>query len=228
MKTIDLSHPIHPEIPVYPGTEPPQITPANSIERDGFAEILISMYSHTATHIDAPCHLLPHGKSLDQFPAGHFIGTAVVIDLRSRTTPEIALKHITLFAEQLNGVDFVLLNTGWSVHWGKANYFEGYPYLSEEAADWLSSFPLRGVGIDTISIDPLDSPDLPAHRQLLGNDFIIIENLTNLQAVSSRCTFSCLPLPVRGADGSPVRAVAIENCGDSETNRGEHDHDQLF
>ncbi|PLX89418.1 MAG: hypothetical protein C0619_11100 [Desulfuromonas sp.] len=56
MKTIDLSHPIHPDIPVYPGTEPPQISPANSIDRDGFAEIRISMYSHTATHIDAPCH----------------------------------------------------------------------------------------------------------------------------------------------------------------------------
>lgn len=211
MKTIDLSHPIHPDIPVYPGTEPPQISPANSIDRDGFAEIRISMYSHTATHIDAPCHLLPQGRSLDQFPAGHFIGTAVVIDLRSRATSAIALEQLALYAEQLDDVNFVLLHTGWSAHWVKASYFEDYPHLTVEAADWLSRFPLSGVGIDTISIDPLDSPDLPAHQRLLGRELIIIENLTNLQAVtSSRVTFSCLPLPVRAADGSPVRAVAIE------------------
>jgi kynurenine formamidase len=210
MKIIDLSHPIHPDIPVYPGTEPPAINPANSIEKDGFAELRIAMYSHTATHIDAPCHILAGASSLDQLPVSHFIGSAVLIDVTQRDTPAIQVAQLELYAEQLDKAAFALLHTGWSAHWGEDSYFRDFPHLSQQAANWLGRFPLHGVGIDTISIDHLDSVALPAHHELLGQGMIIIENLTNLQEIpGSAFTFSCLPLPIRDADGSPVRAVAI-------------------
>jgi len=210
MQIIDLSHQIHPGIPVYPGTEPPVIRQANTIAADGFAEIRIALHSHTATHIDAPCHILAGARALDQFPASHFIGTAVLIDVSCRSGAEISIEQLEAYAAQLDKADFALLQTGWSAHWGQDCYFQDFPYLSVTAASWLGQFPLHGVGIDTISIDPLDSVDLPAHHQLLGREMIIIENLTNLHAVPpAPFTFSCLPLPIRGADGSPVRAVAI-------------------
>lgn len=212
MNIIDLSHPIHPNIPVYPGTEPPVIIPANTIAQDGFAELKISMYSHTATHIDAPCHILTGGKSLDQFPAGHFVGQAVLIDATGLSSPEINIELLEPYAEQLETASFALLHTGWSGHWGHNRYFCDFPHLSPQAAEWLGRFPLQGVGIDTISIDHIDRADLPAHHALLSQDMIIIENLTNLQEISGKdVTFSCLPLPIQTADGSPVRAVAIEN-----------------
>jgi len=212
MKIIDLSHTIHPDIPVYPGTEPPSITQANSIVQDGFAEIKIAMYSHTATHIDAPCHILPGEKSLDQFPVSHFIGPAVLIDVRGKTETEIGVEQLKPYVDQLEHAAFALLHTGWSNHWGQDSYFRDFPHLSKQAAVWLTRFSLQGVGVDTISIDHIDHADLPAHHVLLGHGMIIIENLTNLNAISSSgFTFSCLPLPIRAADGSPVRAVAIES-----------------
>ena len=69
MKAIDLTHIITEDMPVYPGTEPPKLTPANSYEKDGFKETLLSLYTHTGTHIDPPAHIFPDGRTLDEFPA---------------------------------------------------------------------------------------------------------------------------------------------------------------
>ena len=82
MKVIDLTHTISETMPVYPGTEQPRLTPANSYEKDGFKETLLSMYSHTGTHVDPPAHLFAGRTTLDAFPVNQFVGRAVVIDCR--------------------------------------------------------------------------------------------------------------------------------------------------
>jgi arylformamidase len=103
-----------------------------------------------------------------------------------------------------------LIATGWDKYWGKTEYFQGFPVLDAEAAEWLVSFPLKGIGFDTISADRVDSPDYPVHTILLSNDLIIIENLRNLKMLPARFfTFSGMPLNIEDADGSPVRAVAM-------------------
>ena len=80
MNIIDLTHTISPDMPVYPGTEPPALEPANSYERDGFKETRLSMYSHTGTHMDPPAHLFAGRTRLDELDASQFVGSAVVID----------------------------------------------------------------------------------------------------------------------------------------------------
>ena len=80
MKVIDLTHVMTADMPVYPGTEPPQFRPANSYEKDGFRETLLSMFTHTGTHMDPPAHLFAGRTTLDQFPPDQFIGKALVID----------------------------------------------------------------------------------------------------------------------------------------------------
>ena len=80
MKIIDLTHTIAENMPVYPGTEGPKLTTANTYETDGFKETLLKMYSHTGTHMDPPAHLYSHGKTLDRFPASHFEGRAFTVD----------------------------------------------------------------------------------------------------------------------------------------------------
>ena len=82
MRVINLTHTITPDIPVYPGTEPPTFEPANTYERDGFRETLVTMYTHTGTHIDPPYHLYPDRTRLDEFPADRFVGMALRIDCR--------------------------------------------------------------------------------------------------------------------------------------------------
>ena len=82
MKVIDLTHTISEDMPVYPGTEPPKLQQANTYEVDGFKETLMSMYSHTGTHMDPPNHLFADRTTLDAFPAEQFVGKALVIDCR--------------------------------------------------------------------------------------------------------------------------------------------------
>ena len=87
MKMLDLTHCITPEMPVYPGTEPPRLTAACTMEKDGFRETLLEMYSHTGTHMDAPAHMLPSGRTLDDFPAETFAGRGFVVDCGGRRRP---------------------------------------------------------------------------------------------------------------------------------------------
>lgn len=209
MKIIDLTHIMKDEMPVFPGTEKPVFMKANTIERDGFAETKISMYSHTGTHIDAPCHMEKGVNCLDSLSVEHFIGNGCVIDCTSISSGEISLDYIKDHEKNLKNADFVLIKTGWSKYWGRDEYFNPFPYLSIEAAEYLIGFNLKGIGVDTISIDDFMTKDFPVHYKLFKHNMIIIENLTNLESIDEEIfTFSCLPLKYENADGSPVRAAA--------------------
>ena len=74
MKVIDLTQMISETMPVYPGTEQPRLTVANTYEKDGFRETLLSFYSHTGTHMDAPFHIYAERTPLDALPAAQFVG----------------------------------------------------------------------------------------------------------------------------------------------------------
>lgn len=79
MKIIDLTQLMTASMPVYPGTEPPHLTVANTYETDGFRETLLSFFSHTGTHMDAPFHLFGDRTKLNEMPAAQFVGKALVI-----------------------------------------------------------------------------------------------------------------------------------------------------
>jgi len=209
MEIIDLSHTITPGMPVYPGTEPPIMTPACTLDNDGFIERKLIFYSHTGTHIDAPAHILPHAPTLDRMPADRFIGPGSVIDLTAVKESEIDISYLEPHENLFKTSDFILFHTGWSQFWGRGKYFRDYPVLSEEAALWIDTFGLKGVGVDMISVDEADATTFSIHNILLERS-IIIENLTHLEKLpKTGFIFSCFPLKFENADGSPVRAVAI-------------------
>ncbi len=197
-------------MPVYPGTEPPTFSTPCTIEKSGFTETKITLYSHTGTHIDAPAHIIPRAKTLDQLGIDHYFGRACRLDLKSVNKPIIDVTDLKPYEDFMEEVDFVLLHTGWSEFWNKGRYFEGYPVLSTEAATWISEFRLKGLGVDMISVDREETSDFPIHRILLEQNILIIENLTNLQELPGMAfSFSCLPLKFENSDASPVRAIAI-------------------
>lgn len=210
-RVIDLTHLIQEHMPVYPGTEKPVLTPANTFEDHGFREKRWTMFSHTGTHMDAPAHMLEEGKTLDLFPADKFMGRGLVIDVRECTAKEIPLARIQAYEAALKAAKFVLIQTGWEFHWGEKAYFSDFPTLSLEAAEYLLQFDLKGIGVDAISVDPLDTETFPIHGILLRHDLVIIENLMNLSLIDGDFEFCAMPLKVTHADGSPVRAVAILN-----------------
>jgi kynurenine formamidase len=195
-------------MPVYPGTEPPEFIAACTKVKDGFVEKKISLYSHTGTHMDAPAHILPGAKTLDEFPVSHFFGQAAVLGVTTERT--ITKTSLEQFVPLIRKSEFVLLYTEWSKFWGTDTYFSDFPVLTAEAAHWLSNFDLKGIGVDTISVDKVGTTDYTNHKIFLEKEIIIIENLTNLRNLSGTLAdLYCFPLLFSEADGSPVRAVAV-------------------
>ena len=210
MRILDLTHLIEETMPVYPETAPPKLMASNTFEQHGFRETLLTMGSHTGTHMDAPAHMLRDGKTLDQFSADKYIGTAYVLDCSDLAGKEISKARLQLCAEKIEAADFLLFFTGWDKYWGSEEYFSPFPVLSLEAAEYLATFPLKGVGTDAISIDPMDTVDYPVHKLLLGAGFVNTENLCGLAPlVGKTFAYATLPLRFQYADGSPVRAIAM-------------------
>jgi kynurenine formamidase len=207
---IDLTHTIKPEMPVFPGTVKPSMTPAGTLTRNGFRETLVRFASHTGTHMDAPSHLLRDGSSLDVLPVSQFCGRAVVLDVSG--LPEggiITADYLKAQNGSLLSADFVLFYTGWEKKWGCEDYFGNFPVPDVEAARYLVSCGLKGVGTDALSVDTLQDPEVKAHRVLLEGGLVIIENLCLRKVVGrSDLMFFALPLKFENADGAPVRAVA--------------------
>ena len=214
MKTpIDLTHSIHEHMPVYPGTEQPRILTGCSIEKDGFLEKKLTFYSHTGTHMDAPAHMLKDGKCLDQYDVSRFHGNAIVLHFNSSKAKTIDIEVLKPLENQLKNADFLLIHTGWSQYWGTHDYFCNFPVLTSESAEWVTGTGLKGIGFDTISADSADTQSYPVHNILLGSDMVIVENLKNLdQLGQGPVEFSCFPLYIQKADGSPIRAVAFTDC----------------
>lgn len=212
MKVIDLTHIISEDMPVYPGTEPPKLQVANTLEVDGFKETLMTMFSHTGTHMDPPAHIYADGKTLDAMDISCFVGKAAVVDATDLTEDNclIDMSYINRNRRVIDEAEFVLFNTGWNKKWGTEGYFGKFPVADREVVDYLVSSKKKGFGVDVISIEPIADEDLPMHHVILKNDMVIIENLMNLELLGDNIfTFCALPLRYKDADGSPIRAIAL-------------------
>ena len=190
---------------VFPGDPRPQVKDINTIEEHGYNQKFLSFASHTGTHIDAPNHILAGGKTLDTYPLEKFYGKAAVVEVK---TPTINEDNIVQKIDLIEQVDFVLFRSGWDKFWNEPEYFLGYPYFTDAAASLLTSYNIKGIGIDTISPDEINS--LSVHRLLLSADILIIENLTGLSRLPDNTIFDfwAIPLKIKNADGAPVRCWA--------------------
>lgn len=210
MRVIDLSHILESGMPVFPGSPEAELERIATFDREGYHETRLMVTTHTGTHVDCGFHFLPAGFDTASAAASCFFGRGLVIDCRNLGGRPISSNYLKGFVEKIRKADFVLLHTTWDQYWGKEVYFSGYPFPEPEAAAFLASFPLRGVGIDAISLDAADSTRYPVHHTLLSAGIVLIENLTCLEKLpESGFYFSCLPLKILSGDGSPVRAVAI-------------------
>ena len=146
---------------------------------------------------------------LDALPPERFVGTALVIPCGG-AGPVLHMDALASLRAAADRTDYLLFHTGWDRLWGRAAYFEGYPVPGEDVVDYLLASGKKGVGLDTVSVDPVGDGALPIHRRLLGGGLVIVENLTNLAAAGGEpFTFCALPLHYEKADGAPVRAVGL-------------------
>ena len=224
---VDLSNPIESDIPTYPNFPNVRVETTDYAARDGFTMERVEMRSHTATHVDAPRHFIPEGKTLDEFPIETFMGEGIALDLTPLEPAEpIEPEHIEPFADEIEPGDVVMLHTGWDDHYGwTGEYVMRYPFLSGEGAQYLAELEPKAVGIDTPSVAgwvdevPAQGPVTEigpdeSHLPLLENDIIPIEELRNLDQVlegaeSRRATFFYPPLRLQGVGGCSARAFAF-------------------
>lgn len=210
MRVNDLSWPITDGMMVFPGDIPPSVKKGATMEENGWRTTLLSFTSHTGTHMDAPSHMMPDGKSLDRLPNETFFGFGLVVDVRGCAGRRIELADIKVSPSMLSEADFILFRTGWSEKWGTEDYLKGYPVLSPLSAKWISEKRLKGIGFDAISADAVDSDSNDIHKILLSGGLVILENLRDLDKLGEKAfCMAALPLPLKDQDGGPARVMAV-------------------
>jgi arylformamidase len=214
-RLIDLSHTIEHGLITYKGLPAPLICDFLSRERSRdlyapgteFHIGRIDMVANTGTYLDSPFHRFASGKDLADLPLtslAELDGVLVRIDPHhSRAIDAANFQNVRVKGRA------VLVHTSWSRHWKTDQYFEGHPFLTEDAAVLLRDQGAALVGIDSYNIDSVDDLSRPVHTTLLGAEIPICEHLCGLDALPLEgFTFSAVPVKVRALGTFPVRAYA--------------------
>jgi len=213
VKLIDLTLTISENLPSFPGSPVPKFIPWTKIKTDGYNLELLFLSSHSGTHMDAPFHFVKDGLKIHQIDANRFVRDAVILKLKKGPNQSITKKDIIQFEKKFGKIPndaTIIIATGWYKNLTKKTYFEKNPGLSSSAADYLSSKKINLVGIDSPSIDVGSNKEFSVHKILSKNNIIIVENLANLEKIKSpKFKFIALPLKLKDATGSPIRAIAV-------------------
>ncbi|MGO9009328.1 MAG: cyclase family protein [Bryobacteraceae bacterium] len=212
---IDISHVIESGMVTYKGLPAPLICDFLSREQSHavyepgteFQIGRIDMVANTGTYLDAPYHRYAEGRDLAQLPLDR------VSDL-----PGVVVRVTGLAQRSIDWTNFaaidvrgraVLIHSGWDIHWRTDQYFEGHPFLTRRAAEYLRDQGAVLVGIDSLNIDDISGKGRPVHTVLLGADIPIAEHLTNLAALPTEgFRFSAVPPKVSRMGSFPIRAYA--------------------
>ena len=191
---IDISRPIGPDTPVWPGDPPVSVEPVARVRDGDPADVSrLALGTHTGTHVDPPAHFLPGTPTVDALPLDVLIGPAVVAQFSPGPIDGTALESTALPDRPVR----LLLKTG-----GDAGV------VTPDGARWLVERGVRLVGADTLSIEP-DTDDYPVHRTLLGAGVVIVEGLDLAGVRPGSYQLVCLPLRIVDGDGAPARAVLM-------------------
>lgn len=215
MQLIDLSITLGPEVEPVPRHPRVQAEPLTTLERDGANNTLVTFSIHCGTHIDAPLHFIPGGKTMDQIPLDRTCGKAWLCDLRG-VIPMGGPERHQITVEDLHkgglppdGLKDVILTifTGWAHdHWDKPDFYLGNPYLHDSTSRWLVEQGIKALAVD-ISVD--GAKPWPNHPTFLGNDVCLIENLINLDQILPRREFTMWALPIKMREnGGNARVIA--------------------
>jgi kynurenine formamidase len=200
---------ICPSMRVFPGSPQPSFIEWSKFEIHGYSSEVIFLSTHTGTHIDAPSHFIPDSRTIDKIKVSRFVSRSILIKIPKKADQQITLNDIINCKIHAN--DTVVFATGWEKRFKNDNYMINNPGLSLDAAEYLVSNRVNAVAIDGPSIDRGVDNNFNIHSALLSNDIPIIENLCNLEELSSVKSFTLIvnPLKLVGASGSPVRAIAL-------------------
>jgi arylformamidase len=203
-KIIDISLQIFEGMITYPENPPVVFEPEQGSTT---ARTVITIGSHTGTHIDAPSHAERSAKPIDQLSLAIFMGPCRVIDA---TGPDFgaSVSAELLHSRNIRQGERLLIKTRNSFR-GFARFYDDYVYLDGEAAEYLAEHRVTLVGIDSLSIKQRGSSDQRPHTALLQKAIPILEGLDLSDVEEGTYFLYALPLRFVGIDGSPCRAVLV-------------------
>jgi arylformamidase len=209
MDWIDVSQPIREGITVWPGDPPVTFqADARMAAGDRSNTSVVSMSTHTGTHVDAPWHTEASGKRLDAVDANLFFGKALILEFpgqRRIDAPDL---------ETCDLLPRLLLKTDNSLLPADAPFQEEYACLTPEAAELLVKRGVRLIGVDYLSVSEYKEEGHRTHHALLGAEMLIVEGLRLRSVPAGVHEFVVLPLPLAKADGAPCRAfVGVGRSG---------------
>lgn len=206
-RLFDISVPVMNGGVVYPGNPEIHIEAQQDMAKGGSSNVsLLSIGSHTGTHVDAPKHMIPDGAAVEALPLDALIGPAVVIAFDEDV---MAVTEAYLRAQPVAGHERVLLKTRNSRFIRERDFHRDYTYLAPDGAAYLVSLGVRLVGIDYLSIEQFHSGHHRTHKTLLSRGVVIVEGLDMSDVPPGTYQLHCLPILLEGIDGAPARAVLV-------------------
>lgn len=228
MKLVDLTYPLNPDNPYWPGPAyfPFRLENIANLDRDGAFSNTYCTPEHLGTHLDAPNHFVKGQIPLDQIPLSQFFGPAVVLDLseKVKADPDYQVGVADLKAwEQVHGLipdgAIILAYTGWSRRWQDYGRYKNadsqgklhFPGYSVEAAQFLvKERKIHGLGIDTLSVDYGPSQDFRVHQVVHGAGKYHLENVANLDKLPPKGAYLIVaPIKIQGGSGGQARIFAL-------------------
>jgi kynurenine formamidase len=213
---VDVSHVVEHGMVTYRGLPAPLVCDFLSREQSRshyapgteFHIGRIEMVANTGTYLDSPFHRYATGKDLSELPLDRLAnleGVVIPADLSKGR----AIGRSAFQGHDLRG-KAVLVRTGWDAHWRTDQYFEGHPFLTKDAAEFLLEASVALVGIDSLNIDDTAELSRPVHSLLLAAEVPIVEHLRGLGRLpGAGFRFFAVPVKVKGIGTFPVRAFGL-------------------
>lgn len=205
MKIFDISKEISEEMIVYKNREHKKIkrTIVANHNEHHFHESRLDIDMHCGTHMDAPLHMIDNGKTIEQLLLQRFIGECKVFDL-THVEEKIYKKDIEHLNIQKD--DRIIFKTKNAFD---TKYNPKFVYIEEDAAQYLVDIGIQTIGIDAMSIER-DKKGHPTHKIILGAEIGVLEDLQLKDVTAGTYQLVALPLKIKNAEGSPIRAILIQ------------------
>ena len=203
----DISAEIYHNMPVYPGDPRVRIRSYADLRKGHlFNGLILSLVSHSGTHVDAPYHFDSQGVTIDNLPLSIFYGPALV---REVDGVDFVDEDVLSLLDIPDGTLRLLLKTTNSRLWEQSEFSERFVPITAGGAQWMVDRGIKLIGVDYISIEEFDAGAYPAHETLLMNSTIIVEGLDLSKVPGGEYTLICFPLRLKNGDGAPARAVLV-------------------
>ena len=191
VKIHDVTMPIVPGLPAFPGDPPPAVETLQRAGESPFGLARLSLTTHSGTHVDAPLHFVPGGTSVDLLPLEILMGKTRVVEIQSRERVERGDLEALDLRDDLR----VLLKTRMSGQLLPAEFQQDHVYLTGDAATYLAQAGLKLVGFDYLSLETLRH-DLATRRTMpcCGAGVVIVEGLDLSEVEAGEYDLVCLPL----------------------------------